>query len=129
VPAVFVFDSEGDLNVFPSLETASGWMEAVDVDNREYAAAFLHDGTVVQMSTLREGVVLTPSDTRETLQLLQFLDSYQRGAGCPISDGSVLGFANDWLREEWEHRWPKRPAWLARRLHGAEPPQASDDLR
>jgi hypothetical protein len=129
VPAVFVFDCEGDLNVFPSLETASGWIEAVDVDNGEYAAAFLHDGTVVQMSTLGERVVLTPSDTRDTLQLQQFLDSYQRRGGRPISDGSVLGFADDWLREEWEHRWPKRPAWLARRLHGAEPPQASDDLR
>ncbi|MDQ3465221.1 MAG: hypothetical protein M3500_11110 [Actinomycetota bacterium] len=84
MPAVFVFDSDGDLNVFPSLETASGWMEAVDVDNGEYAAAFLHNGTVVQMSTLRERVVLTASDTRDTLQLQQFLDSYPRRTGRPI---------------------------------------------
>ena len=42
IPAVngaFVFDTSGDLHVFASADHAAGWLEAVDVDLGEYAAA------------------------------------------------------------------------------------------
>src|SRR4051812_12432463 len=34
------------------------------------------------------------------------------------SDEPLAVDANAVLRAEWEARWPKRPRWLARRLHG-----------
>lgn len=125
--AVFVFDNDGDLNVFPSLLAAAGWLEAVDVDAGEYAAAFLHDGTVLAMGIDRERVVLTPTDTRDAARLDQSLNAYQRRVGGPARDGSALDYANEWLRAAWEQRWPKRPAWLARRLHGDQPPEVVAD--
>lgn len=127
--AVFVFDAEGDLSVFASIDAAAGWMEAVDVDAGEYAAAFLHDGTVVDMSIDRERVVLTPTGERDAAHLNQLVNEYQQRVGKPGLGGSALDYSNEWLRAEWEQRWPKRPAWLAKRLHGDQPPQVSDDKR
>lgn len=69
MPAVLVFYNDGDLDVFPSLQHAGGWMEAIDVDGGEYAAAFLHDGTVVDMRTAQERVVLTPTAKRDPVRL------------------------------------------------------------
>ena len=43
--AVFAFDTNGDVYVFASEDHAAGWIEAVDVDDGEYAAAYLHDGS------------------------------------------------------------------------------------
>jgi len=126
VPAAFVFDNEGDLNVFPSLQVATGWLEAVDVDGGEYSAAFLDDGSVVELGTAGEEVVLTATATRDLLRLDRLLSQYQHRIGDPVTGGSARDFANDWLRAEWEQRWPKRPVWLARRLHGKHPPQVGD---
>ena len=127
VPAVFVFDGDGDLNVFPSLRAAGGWLEAIDVDNGEYQAAFLHDGSIVEMGTAGETVLLTPTATRDLPRLDHLLKEYQHRVGTPINAGSALDFANHWLRAEWERRWPKRPAWLARTLHRDPPPHVEDD--
>ncbi len=127
MPAVFVFDREGDLNVFPSMRAAGDWLEAVDVDGDEYSAAFLDDGSVVEIGTAGEAVVLTATATRDLPRLDHLLTEYQRRVGKPVRDGSARDFANDWLRTGWEQRWPKRPAWLARTLYGDQPPQLVDD--
>ncbi|GAA2780252.1 hypothetical protein GCM10010441_01160 [Kitasatospora paracochleata] len=67
---VFVFDQDNDLTVFTSIEAAAGWMEAIDVDEGEYTAAFTCDGAVVSMSTANEAVILQRTDhvDREDLQ-------------------------------------------------------------
>ena len=129
MPAVFVFSSDGDLDVFPSLADAEGYMEAVDVRDGEYDEAFLHDGTVVQISVEGERAVLTPSTSRDGVRLDEALDDYHRRVGGGVRSGSALDYANDWFRMEWERRWPRRPVWLARKLHGAQPKQVSDDRR
>ncbi len=104
-------------------------MEAIDVDGGEYAAAFLHDGTVVEMGTGGETVVLSPSATRDLPRLNDLLTAYEQRVGTEASGRSPIDFANAWLRAEWEQRWPKRPAWLSRRLHGDKPPQVEHDKR
>jgi hypothetical protein len=41
-------------------------------------------------------------------------------------DGTVFGTRVEGpcaLSSEWDDRWPKRPHWLARRLHGDDPPR------
>jgi hypothetical protein len=35
----------------------------------------------------------------------------------------LVAVANELLRGQWNSRWPKRPKWLSRRIHGAHPPQ------
>jgi hypothetical protein len=37
--------------------------------------------------------------------------------------GDLVTVANELLQGEWDARWPKRPGWLARRLHGDGPQQ------
>ncbi|WP_371503044.1 hypothetical protein OG871_37790 [Kitasatospora sp. NBC_00374] len=56
--------------VFTSVQDAAGWMEAIDVDEGEYAAAFTCDGAAIAMSTADEAVVLqcTNHFDREDLQ-------------------------------------------------------------
>ena len=129
MPAVFVFSSDGDLDVFPSLAEAEGYMEAVDVRDGEYGEAFLHDGTVVQIGVEGERAVLTRGTSRDGVRLDEALDEYHRRVGGGVRSGSALDYANGWFRMEWERRWPRRPVWLARKLHGAQPTQVSDDLR
>ena len=125
VPAVFVFERDGDLHVFPSLRAAAAWLEAIDVDAGEYAAAFLHDGTVVELSTVGDDVVLRPA-ARDGARFDDLLLAYTQRTGRPPV-GDAAGFANAWFCAEWERRWPQRPAWLSRRLHGKHPPQVTDD--
>ena len=78
MPAVFVFDSDGDLDVFSSLGAAEGYMEAGDVEDGEYGDAFLHDGTVVKMGVTDERLVLTPSAVRDAGRLDRAIDECQR---------------------------------------------------
>jgi hypothetical protein len=62
--AVFVFDTSGDMSVFASEDHATGWLEAIDVDGGEYAAAYHHDGTVVELATADKRVILRRTDRR-----------------------------------------------------------------
>lgn len=123
--AVFVFDTSGDLNVFASLGDAAGWMEAIDVDDGEYAAAYLADGTVLRLSTDSNRVVLTPVPERDLPGLTAAVGQYERRLHGQAEVDDLVRYANAWLRREWEAAWPRRPQWLARRLHGAEPKQVT----
>jgi len=37
-----------------------------------------------------------------------------------------LHSADLWLQREWDRRWPRRPEWLDRRVHGLGPPMRED---
>ena len=125
--AVFVFDRDGDLNLFADLGDAEGWLEAVDVELGEYSHVFLHDGTVVQVGTSGETVALEPGADHDHARLQSLIFDYQcRVPGAPRT-AVPLDFANQWLQQEWEARWPKRPAWLAHWLHGSAPKQVDGD--
>lgn len=127
VPAVFLFDRQGDLNVFASMSDAAGWMEAMDVEDGEYPSAFLHDGTVVDMACSSGAVVLTSTAVRDLPLLERLLTGYRRGLRGATSTAAPLDFANEGLRQDWERRWPRRPLWLARRFHGGSPPQVPNE--
>jgi hypothetical protein len=65
VGTVLVFDRDGDVMAFGSEAEAAGYMEAIDVDDGEYDAAYPADGTV--LTTLAPDgpdgpVVLTRTD-------------------------------------------------------------------
>jgi hypothetical protein len=123
VNGVFVFDTSGNLHVFASGDHAAGWLEAVDVDLGEYAAAHLLDGTVLELSTAGETVVLRRTDREELPALMERLHAYQRAAGRPEDVGDLVAFANEVLRDEWEGRWPRPPRWLKPWFPGKGPPQ------
>ncbi|MFJ1544566.1 hypothetical protein [Streptomyces sp. NPDC088246] len=63
--AVLVFDRDEDLNVFESFAHATNYLEAIDVSEGEYTAAYTPDGRVLALSApeaWRGPVVLTGTD-------------------------------------------------------------------
>lgn len=121
--AVFVFGDDPLPGVFTSLAEAAGDMEAIDVENGEYHALYTLDGRVVRMSTASGGVRLEVTDERNVTDLRRRLREWaDRGALASDPDDPVA-VANELLQGHWDARWPKRPRWLSRRIHGAGPPE------
>ena len=121
--AVFVFGVEDDLHVFPSEAYATGWMEAVDVEEGEYAAAYLLDGTVLEVGAADEEVFLRRTDRTDLPTLLARLRASQHAAGRPEEVGDLVAFADEVMREDREGRWPRPPRWLKRWFPGKGPPR------
>ena len=115
---------DGGLDVFASAAQLAGYAEAMDVEDGEYLAAWLHDGTVLRLSAPEgpEGPVVVERTTETDLPGLL---AAVRAAGGPDDGDALLDWADDQLHRAWERQWPRRPRWLARRLHGASPPRVT----
>jgi hypothetical protein len=121
VRAVFVFDQDGDVMAFQSVEQAAGYMEYIDVEGGEYPALFTLDGRIITATTEGYEVILAVEEARDEAGLRQrLLDGWQRNRLTSPPD-DLVAIANELLRQEWNNRWPKRPRWLARRLRGEGP--------
>lgn len=121
--AVFVFDG-GDLSVHDSLESAAISLEAIDVENGEFDF-YTDDGTVVAATVTGEHVFLAPTTTGRQQEFLDRLDRFLLAVDAPAevrSAPDVIDKAQYVVDLNWGRRWPKRPAWLARRIHGDDPP-------
>ena len=121
--AVFVLAGDG-LQAFASVHDVLGQVEAIDVDEGEYRAAWLHDGTVLRLRAPEgpEGpVVVERTGETDVPGLLAAV----RAAGGPGDLDALLDHVDEQLRWEWAHRWPRRPGWLSRRLHGDGPRRAT----
>ena len=127
--AAFLLDVTGDVMAFASAADAAGYMEAVDVVDGEYRRAWLHDGTVLRMLTPAgdDGpVVLERTGDMDLAGLRAAVAVHAHATGrSDVSD--PLAYAAELIRWEWEHRWPRRPRWLARWLPGREAPGAGPD--
>ena len=123
-PAVLVFDSDGDAYAFQSLATALGHLEMIDVLAGEYQGAFTTDGAVVVIAGERRGPVsLSLTSDKDPARLAELLNAAAARRGRPWMQDDPPAIATELLHEVWEQRWPQRPRWLSRRLHGEEPSQ------
>jgi hypothetical protein len=121
--AVFVFSEDPVPIVFTSLADAAGQMEAIDVDSGEYQTLYTLDGRVVRASTRGQRVILEVSTERDEDDLRRRLTEWSDTGHLTSDPGDLVAVANELLRDEWDGRWPKRPRWLSRRLHGDGPAQ------
>ena len=125
--AVFVFDRDGEMQVFPSLEQAADYMEAVDVNDGEYEALYTLDGWVIDVrADSRESqveVVVTEKNDVEGLRRRVATHSRPGGASTP---DDLRAVANEEFRAQWELRWPRWPSWLDRRACTARVRRTSD---
>jgi hypothetical protein len=124
VRAVFVFArDDGDLLVFPSIEAAASYIEAIDVNDGVYEALYTLDGWVSDPRPDRSErqVELVVSGKQDVDGLLQRVAD-RRPSDHRLSPGDLPVIANEALRREWSVRWPRWPKWLDRRLHGGGPP-------
>jgi hypothetical protein len=121
---VFVFPRGQDMLVFPDVDHAASWMEAIDVADGEYEAVYDTSGRLIEAEAIdpKMGVlVLHPSDAADPADLRRRIQAYMDRTGFPGTADDAEGVAREYLRREWDQRWPKRPSWLDRRLHGDPP--------
>lgn len=122
--AIFMF-GDGGPDVRDSVESASNYMEAIDVQNGEYEVVYDDAGLVYMPEVEGYEVRLVPSDTRDRDDLIRRLAEYSEMLGLaldPASQDFPVELARSIAASEWSRRWPKRPHWLARRMHGSGPP-------
>jgi hypothetical protein len=120
---VFVFAGL-DLTMFPSMADAQDWLEAIDVDDGEYTAALTEAGRVIRMRTQDGLVVLELTDKLDAGLLRTLLREHGQAIGQTGIELDPVEFANQSWKTEWEHRWPRWPSWLDKRLHPHGPEQA-----
>jgi hypothetical protein len=121
VPVVyFVFSLDsGDVNVEPDLTRA-----AASIDPPDVALAEVFDDTGRRYAASAElfGTVLVDTGEVDRGGLEQRLRSLHERARLEIDETGdfVLSFADAISHWKWDHRWPRWPEWLDRRLHGSE---------
>lgn len=120
--AFFVVDEAGTVDVFDSVDRAAGSMEVYDLD-----CYVIFDDSGRRYKPTADGyrVRLRATDEVDYGDLVRRLTIYaqRRGQRFDTSDpGFPKKFAQSEAKWQWEHRSPKRPRWLDRRLHGNRPP-------
>lgn len=120
--AVLVFALDGEPFVFRTLAEAAGWMEAIDVRDGEYPALFTDEGQVVEATATPDFEVdLTLTSRYDSDGFHALLRERTAVLGLQLDTDDVIAIGDALLRDEWEHRWPQHPRWLARWLHGDSP--------
>ena len=108
--------------MFPGPEQASAELESNDVDADEYVA-FDEHGTVFRLWAEGQDVRVAATDRHDEEQLRQRLAAFAAKRQIEVPGDDLIETGNAILREDWNGRWPKRPRWLANRLHGDAPPK------
>jgi hypothetical protein len=123
---VFMFADDG-LSLFRSAEEAASYMEWIDVEDGVYEALFTMRGErLVPQPKGRNSVRLEASGEVDTDALTSMLSRERDLRGTFSADpDDPLAVAEELAKREqawrWEHRWPKRPRWMDKRLHGEGP--------
>jgi hypothetical protein len=129
VGAIFMFGDGGPV-VRDTVEHASSFMEAADVENGEYNAVYDEAGLMFRPQVEGRLVRLISTRNSDHDDLVRRLTDWCRTAGLtldPASDDFPIQVAQRIAESEWSARWPKRPLWLSRRIHGTSPPTFDGD--
>jgi hypothetical protein len=131
--AVFVFANDDPVPMaFDSLASASGYMEAIDVEHGLYSeldrdtglrgVVYTIDGRRVDAAAVDNVVELTITTQQDRAGLQQALRRAAQRGLIDSDPADPLLVARELLDKQWDSRWPKRPRWLDRRLHGGDAP-------
>lgn len=111
------------------MEAAEAAAESLSLDEGVYDGAVTSDRRVVVLTPAvgGPGFIAITETVVEQKELDRLLDAaaLSRGRSWPSRDPSEIVALL--LQERWEQRWPQRPGWLSRRLHGEEPPRPGRD--
>ena len=128
--ALFIFGGP-DLEIEPDTRSAAGYMEPWGIKGGDFDAVFDETGRRYRFWVREsapedlESTELEPTEEVDLEELRQRLRDLARVPGYATLDGfdpeDPLGTAVALSTWKWEHRWPKRPRWLSRRIHGAGP--------
>jgi hypothetical protein len=124
-PRAFLIFGGSALQVEPDVAAAAGFMEPVDIENGEYDAVFDNTRRIYRFWVVGKTTKLEATDETDLESLRRRLRALAdqgafRAIG-PLDVDDPLAVAAAVSRWEWEHRWPRHPLWLSRRLHGTHP--------
>jgi hypothetical protein len=71
---------------------------------------------------VRDRARMSNAVERDLAQLRERLGRYLDESQITCASEDVIDIGHAILEADWESRWPKRPRWLATRLHGDAPP-------
>jgi hypothetical protein len=129
VPVFLFYEDGSGVEAFESLDAAASWVEAIDVKAGEYRFLAV-DGRAVEADVggrFDQDVVLRVTDEDMSALLHKRLADALPGAGMDAGLAASPRLAAQALADaQWEARWPRWPAWLARRLHRERPVLFSD---
>jgi hypothetical protein len=112
---VLLFTRDGDLYAFENARDAELWMEAVDVLDGEYVAAYGIDGHRGEISATRNGpVLLTFTDHVDSSDLTNRLTAIQYRNQFSADPHNPSAVAMQLLAWQRANRWPRLPRWLGR---------------
>jgi hypothetical protein len=121
--AIFMFGDGGPV-VRSTTEEASDFMEAVDVENGEYDVVYDESGLILRPQVQGRRVHLLPTGSGDHGDLIRRLSEWCQTNGLSLDSHSAdfpAQVARRIAEAEWRTRWPKRPAWLSRMIHGSAP--------
>jgi hypothetical protein len=122
--AMFVFE-HGDLSIAESPEQAAAQLEAVDVEAGAYDAVYDEGGWLYRCRVEDGRVRIDATAEQDFSDLVARLSRFAELTGLPFRRDDAdfpLNAARQIAAWQWQQRWPKRPLWLARRLHRQGPP-------
>lgn len=109
---------------------AAEFMEAVDVGNREYDAVYDETGLILRPEVEDRQVRLLATESADYGDLIRRLSEWCQTNGESLDPESAdfpVQVARRIAESEWSTRWPKRPFWLSRMVHGSTPPTFDSD--
>ena len=115
---------DGGPVVRETIEEASGFMEPADVSNGDYDAVYDETGLLLRPEVEDRQVRLVPTGTADYSDLVRRLSDWCQSNGVsldPESGDFPVQVARTIAESEWSTRWPRRPVWLSRIIHGSTP--------
>lgn len=115
---MFVITRDGDVDLYKTAAEAASSMEAIDVHDGEYEAAFSVTGERFEIVVEDDRVDLVRTGTSDLPNLRERLRALAERNGYSGDDPDPRVVANEVFANQWRTRWPRWPKWLDRRLHG-----------
>ena len=124
---LFVVRRGGDVLLFKNPYDAEKDLSARSLIDGDYLEAFTLTGQVVSLGIEGKGlgrrVKVTWTGRDDRARLVARLRVLAERNGRAGEDPRPEDVANEVWANEWRVRWPTRPRWLDRRLHGDGPAQ------
>jgi hypothetical protein len=114
---------DGSIDVFEDFEEVDGCLLVSGVVEDAWTSFYRLDGEKLAPVFGQYDWVerLIPTGSRDLPSLIQLLTEYARTHHFETDGSDPNAFVDELARRDYGSRWPQRPSWLDRRMHGDGP--------